>query len=252
MAELKAIIFDVDGTLADTEEMHRQAFNIQFTEAGLDWFWSKERYLELLAVTGGKERMLHFIDTYKPAFEAPPDLDQYIAQMHKGKTEKYTRMMASGQVTLRTGVKRLLEQAKQQGVRLAIATTTTLANVEALLASTLGEGGMAWFDVIGAGDMVQAKKPAPDIYDYVLRELGLDASECVALEDSENGIQAARAAGLTTVISTNDFTRTHNFDGAALVVDHLGEPDQPFTVAEGNTYGHTYLNLELLRHLLAS
>lgn len=250
MVKLKAIIFDVDGTLADTEEMHRQAFNSQFNKAGLDWNWSKETYLELLAVTGGKERIRHYIENYNPSFEAPEHLLDYIADLHKGKTQIYANMMASGQIKLRIGVQRLLQEARQAGVRLAIATTTTLANVEALLENTIGREALAWFDVIGAGDVVKAKKPASDIYEYALQQLQLESGECVALEDSENGIKASAGAGLTTVITTNAFTEGHDFTGAALVVDHMGEADVPFNVQAGDAFGHSYLDVALLGKIL--
>ena len=250
MSELKALIFDVDGTLADTErDGHRIAFNRAFAEAGLDWEWSEALYGELLAVTGGKERIRYYLDGYNPGFERPSDLDGFIAGLHRAKTDHYTKLLAEGEIPLRLGVRRLLETARREGLRLAIATTTTPANVQALLEHALGPASPGWFEVIAAGDVVPAKKPAPDIYDLALAELGLSAAECLAFEDSENGIRSARGAGLGTLVTINEYTRAHDFEGALLVLDHLGEPERPFSALAGDAAGATHVDLALLRVL---
>ena len=191
MKQLEALIFDVDGTLADTErDGHRIAFNRAFAEAGLDWDWSVELYGKLLSVTGGKERILHYLDRYRPGFPRPSNLPAFVADLHAAKTKHYVRLLEEGGIPLRPGVKRLLGEAKDAGLRLAIATTTTPANVTALLETAL-PGGASWFDVIGAGDIVPAKKPAPDIYRYVLQELRLGPDRCLAFEDSAHGLHSA-------------------------------------------------------------
>jgi beta-phosphoglucomutase-like phosphatase (HAD superfamily) len=251
---LKALIFDVDGTLADTErDGHRIAYNAAFAEAGLDWDWSEAVYGELLAVTGGKERILHYIRTYRPEFLAPDDLDRFIADLHAIKTRHYTELAGRGDIPLRPGVARLLGEARDAGLRLAIATTTTPANVNALLGASLGPDGVDWFEVIGAGDVVPRKKPAPDIYGYVLEKMGLTPADCVAFEDSENGLKSAMGANLKTVVTVNDYTADHDFTGAAVVLDHFGEPDQPFRVLAGAglVNGAPYLDLDVLRRLYA-
>lgn len=250
MSELKALLFDVDGTLADTErDGHRLAFNLSFKEAGLDWEWSVPLYGELLGVTGGKERIRHYLDLHRPDFSVDGDLTKFIADLHTAKTRFYTEMLGQGSIPLRPGVERLFLEAREQGLRLAVATTTTVENVEALIDNTLGSEALSWFDVIGAGDVVPNKKPAPDIYFYVMKQLGLTANQCLAFEDSENGIHATRDAELTTVITINDYTRDHNFNGAALVLDQLGDPDAPFEVIQGNAGNHTFFNMELAKSI---
>jgi HAD superfamily hydrolase (TIGR01509 family) len=245
MGKLQALIFDVDGTLADTErDGHRLAFNQAFANAGLDWDWSVELYGKLLAVTGGKERMRFYLDNYRPDLRIT---DETIADLHRAKTLYYCQLLEQGAIPLRPGVKRLLNAAKDANLRLAIATTTTMANVESLLQQTLDED---FFEVIGAGDVVPAKKPAPDIYDYVLKQMKLSPTDCLAFEDSENGLISANAAGLNTIVTINDYTQNHNFDGAQVVLTHFGEPDLPAQVLQGKSLAGSYLELKDLENFL--
>lgn len=251
--KLEALLFDVDGTLADTErDGHRVAFNQAFAEADLDWEWSVDLYEKLLAVTGGKERILHYLDNYNPDFKRPENLVEFIAELHKSKTRHYTDLLNTGAIPLRPGVERLLKEARAAGLRLAIATTTTPANVSALLNNTLGEEGASWFEVIAAGDIVPAKKPSPDIYIYAMGRMNLPPEACIAFEDSENGIHASHGAKLKTIITVNDYTESHHFNGAVIVLNSFGEPDQPFKVINGDSHGKDYLDIDLVKQLHAT
>lgn len=219
---LKALIFDVDGTLAETErDGHRVAFNEAFRAAGLDWNWTSDLYGELLAVTGGKERIRHFCQRFDRDFLAQPDVDGLIRRLHEDKTTRYVELVGRGALPMRPGVERLLAEARAEGVRLAIATTTSPDNVTALLRASLTPAADSWFEVIGAGDVVPAKKPAPDIYLWVLERLGLAASDCLAMEDSLNGLRSSLAAGIPTLITEAQYTRGDMFTGALAVLPDL-------------------------------
>lgn len=250
MSTLKALLFDVDGTLADTErDGHRVAFNRAFAEAGLDWEWSEELYGKLLAVTGGKERIRYYLDNFNTAFERPAELDEFIAGLHQSKTSHYVQMLSEGMIPLRPGVKRLISEARDAGMRLAVATTTTPENVRALLENAMDPDAMSWFEVIAAGDVVPAKKPAPDIYTYAMEKMNLSSAECIAFEDSHNGIRASMGADLKTIIAVNGYTRDEDFTGAAIVLDNWGEPGVPFNVLSGDPGNATYLDLALVKRL---
>ena len=248
---LEALIFDVDGTLANTErDGHLVAFNLAFEEMGLDWVWSNELYHELLDVTGGQLRIKHYLKKYNPEFKHD-DLDNFVASIHQLKTKIYVRLMEQGAVPLRPGVARLFHEARQANLRLAIATTTTPANVDALIANTLGREALDWFEVIGAGNVVPKLKPAGDIYHYVLDKMNLDPKNCIAFEDSHNGIISATDANLKTLITVNEYTESHQFDNAMVILNNLGEADKPFTMIEGDTTVATYVTVDYLKELHA-
>lgn len=252
---LKAVIFDVDGTLADTEDAHRQAFNATFREAGLPWAWDVGLYAELLAVVGGKERLRHYCRCVDSERLRAPDADSFIARLHERKTRLYKRRVEQGEIPARPGVLRLIHQLRAAGVRLAIATTTSRGNVDVLLATTLAALPPGTFEVIGAGEEAAAKKPAPDIYRWVLEQLHLPADACLAIEDSSNGVRAARGAGVPVLVTVNPWTRGDNFVGSLAVLSDLGEPHRPSTAMAGAARaGKSVVDPEMLRrwHALRS
>jgi HAD superfamily hydrolase (TIGR01509 family) len=225
--KIKALIFDVDGTLADTEEAHRLAFNRAFEQHGLEWRWSADEYGRLLKTTGGKERIGTYVDSLTIEETERRALKARIPAIHQTKTDNYTRMVSEGSVPLREGVTRLIDDARRADVSVSIATTTSLANIEALLAVNLGRGALDSFQVIGAAENAARKKPAPDVFEYVLEKLGQSAADCVAIEDSANGLAAAKAAGLFTVITPSPWTHAENFESADLVLSSLGSSAHP-------------------------
>ena len=222
---LKALIFDVDGTLADTEGAHRAAFNAAFRDAGLEWHWSEALYTELLAVSGGKERIRHYWQLVDPGAAAAPGAATVIDAVHARKTQHYDRLAGGGRVALRPGILRLIEEARAARLPMAIATTTTPANIDALLRTPLGANWRTLFSAVCDADTAAVKKPAPDVYYAALAALGLPPGHCLAFEDSANGLLAARAAGIPTLVTPTAYTRGQCFDGALLCLDDLGEVD---------------------------
>ncbi|WP_217615261.1 HAD-IA family hydrolase [Cellulomonas sp. GbtcB1] len=228
------LLLDCDGVLADTErDGHLPAFNATFEEFGLPVRWSQEEYGRLLAIGGGKERLRTLLEPGLVARAGlPTDEDEQrelVARWHRAKTERYTALVRSGALPGRPGIARLVAEADAAGWRLAVASTSAEESVRAVLEHAVGPELAARFDVF-AGDVVPHKKPAPDIYLLALRETGLDPREVVVVEDSANGLRAALAAGLTTVVTVSSYTRDEDFTGAALVVSSLGDPpDDPAT-----------------------
>jgi len=250
MKQLKAVIFDVDGTLAETErDGHRIAFNLAFKEHGLDWLWDEKLYGELLAITGGKERIRYFLSDFKTDFNYAGDLDLLIKKLHVSKTKHYVELLENKAINLRPGVARLLNELRTSNLRMAIATTTTPENVSVLIKNTLGEQALDWFDCIAAGDIVPAKKPASDIFDYCLEQLGLDADECLAFEDSANGVRSSCAAEIPTIVTLNSYTQDDDFTGAISVFNHLGEVDLACETLSGKTITNSYINIDMLKLL---
>ncbi len=220
---LKALIFDVDGTIADTESAHLAAFNHAFAEVGLDWVWDEALYTELLEISGGKERILHYWERVNPDIKAlnPQALNDRIGRIHELKTAAYENAVNSGAVSLRPGVLRLMDEALKAGLQLSIATTTSPVNIAALLRHAVGEDWRMNFTAIGDASTAPIKKPHPQVYLQMLDALQLPAGQCLAIEDSSNGLRAATAAGIATLITPNSFTAHHDFTGALKVVPDL-------------------------------
>ena len=227
---LQALIFDVDGTLADTEAAHRAAFNQAFDQEGLDWHWDEALYTQLLDVSGGKERLTRYWTQRHPEVR---DVDgagvrDTIARLHELKTAAYEAMVNDGAVSLRPGVLHLIDAAGQAGLHLAIATTTSPVNIAALLRGAIGSDWRQFFGIVEDASTAAIKKPHPQVYLQTLQRLQLPAAQCLAFEDSANGLRAATGAGLATVITPTQFTAGHDFSAALKVLPNL----QGVTVAD--------------------
>ncbi len=224
------LIFDCDGVLADTEQYgHLPAFNQMWHELGVPWQWSVEEYGRKLKIGGGKERMSSLLSepAFLSAFTPPADeagRAEMIASWHKKKTAIYKEIINSGKIPARPGVKRLSEEALDKGWTLAVASTSAQESVESVLKHTMGAGTAGRFSLVLAGDVVKAKKPAPDIYLLAAERLGVSPRECVVVEDSRNGLQAAVAAGMKCVVTVSGYTREEDFSEADIVLTCLGDP----------------------------
>ena len=220
---MQALIFDCDGVLVDTErDGHRVAFNRAFEALGIDADWSVELYGELLLIGGGKERMRHYFDTYGWPEGRPESKDELIALLHKTKTDFFTDIIASGQLPLRPGISRIVDEAIAAGVRLGVCTTSAPKAIDGVL-DLFGAERKARFEFVHAGDVVSKKKPDPEIYELAKQSLGLPVHECIVIEDSRNGLMAATGAGLPCLITTSAYTTDEDFTGAAAVVPELGD-----------------------------
>jgi len=220
---IKALIFDCDGVLVDTErDAHRVGFNLAFREMGIDAEWDVELYGRLLLVAGGKERMRAYFDEFGwPAGTATDaQKDELILALHQTKTRITSELVAS--LPVRPGILRIIDEAIAAGVRLGVCTTSNPKFIDAVL-DLFGPARKAAFEFVHAGDVVAKKKPAPDIYLLALQTLGLPPHDCMVIEDSRNGLLAATGAGLPTLITTSTYTVDEDFTGAVRVVPELGD-----------------------------
>ena len=256
----KALIFDCDGVLADTErDGHLAAFNQMWRENGVNWQWSVEQYAEKVKIGGGKERMFSLgqDDDFRAVYAVPASEEAWwdiVKGWHKRKSEIYKALIASGSMPGRPGVKRLVEAALVNGWILAVCSTSALASVEAVLRHVMGDELAGKFAGVFAGDMVKAKKPAPDVYNLAAEKLNLTPANCVVVEDSRNGLLAAAAAGMACIVTYNDLTKDEDFSEAAIVLSHLGEPgNEPIIVAQNRTEAKPkgYFSVDDLEKILA-
>ncbi len=229
---IRALIFDVDGTLAETEELHRRAFNQTFREAELSWDWDRPLYAALLKTAGGRERILHYMKECKVGPTHWAEATTLAGFLHKEKSNLYRQLLGAATLAPRAGIRRLIDAARAEKIKLAIATTTGRDNTLAVLKALFGANGPRWFSAIATAEDAKTKKPDPEIYRVALRRLELSATSCVAIEDSCLGLQAARGANIATVIAPSSYTGEDDFSGALAVVSDLdaGEGGQPVTL----------------------
>lgn len=225
MGKLKALIFDCDGVLAETErDGHRIAFNTTFQENNISANWSVEEYGNLVNISGGKERMKAYF-TKHPDLITPEQLEgKYIEKLHKRKTEIFIEMSASGKLPSRLGIKRIIKEAHDEGILLFVCSTSHKRSVSELINSNLGEKYLKWFTELLCGDIVTNKKPSPDIYNLVKEKYSLNCAECFVVEDSRNGLLAAKSAGMNCVVTPSFYSLNEDFKEADIVVSSLGEP----------------------------
>jgi len=255
---LRAILFDVDGTLADTEALgHRPAYNRAFRELGLQFRWGPRLYRKLLKQPGGRERLKHFFLEYHPPLgehqaEADANMDAWVSRVHELKSRHFRRYMRHGRVPLRAGIARIMREAREAGLQLAIVTNASRKTLLPVLRYSMGPELAAEVAVIASGEEVRSKKPAPDVYRLAMQRLGVAPDQCIALEDSEMGLEAAAAAGVAAVVTVNADTLAQDFSEAALVVSSLGEPGAPTRVIRGQLSGRPWVSLETLRQICDS
>jgi HAD superfamily hydrolase (TIGR01509 family) len=247
--KLEALIFDFDGTLVDTEELHRQAYNQTFLDFGFGWQWDPHRYVELLSISGGQARISRYIDL----IDLPPAeklrLRRLIPAIHREKTRLYGQLLASGNVRLRPGVARLIDEAREANLHVGLLASSAPVNVETLATTALGRGRRKAIAAIAYTDAVARKKPAPDIYELLLSMLRVSAGAAVAFEDSINGLLAAKAVGLYTVFTPTRWTSAQAPFGADLVLASLGDPGDPIDPTSAARIGTPYLELSKLETL---
>lgn len=246
---LKALLFDLDGTMADTEEAHREAFNAAFEMFDLRWNWGPLVYSQLLGISGGLARLHHFIDTISAAPQEKRRLHERVTEIHRAKSKLYERFLGEGRAPLRPGVERLIGEARAQGLKVGVVSTTVSGNALALLQRHLGPAGLDRMDVLVSAAEIPRYKPAPDIYNLALASLDLPAHACIAFEDSANGLRAARAAGLFAVVTPTRWTMAQDFSGADLLIRGLGDPGAPMHPADAERVGAGTLGIAELRRI---
>lgn len=249
MSRVRALIFDVDGTMAETEDVHREAFNQAFRDLRIPVSWDRDLYRDLLGVSGGRARILHYFRTREP--DRLASVEENLNAIHDRKSRIYARMIDDRRARLRPGVERLIDEAASQGLKVALVTTTSIANAEALVIANLELSGLEKIDAIVGGDAVANHKPAPDIYMLALERLALPARACVAFEDSANGLAAATAAGLRCVVTPSTFTTGQDFTGALALLSHLGDAFDPYEHLAGAGESDRMVSVPALRRWIA-
>jgi len=224
MSKIKAVFFDQDGVIIDTErDGHRVSFNMTFREFGFTDEWDVDYYHELLQIAGGKERMKHHWKT--KGFSRPlteEEIDSLVKEMHKRKTAIFVELIESGKLPLRPGIHRLMKELMEAGIKIGVCTTSNEQAARAITEKILSD---IKFDIVLAGDVVEKKKPDPEIYNLALSKLGLTPDEAFVVEDSKNGVKASKAAGLKTIVTFNSYTEKEDIEAGDVIVSCLGDPD---------------------------
>ena len=229
MSRLRVVTFDVDGTLAETErDGHRVAFNHAFERLGLPDRWDEAFYGELLCVTGGRERLHFYFDRYRPVPDA--ERERLVQKLHRIKTQAFRQLIDQSLLTARPGILRLLDNLHRQGLTTAVVTTGSRAWVEPLLEGVLGGDRFCRIALIVTGEDVARKKPDPEAYTHALSKLRVSPQEALAIEDSRNGLEAAKAAGLPCLIIRSSYSYNDDFSRADLALEELGDPGMPCRV----------------------
>tara|TARA_B100000989_G_C19414146_1_gene415687 strand:+ start:63 stop:821 length:759 start_codon:yes stop_codon:yes gene_type:complete len=249
---LSAVLFDVGGTIAESEEIHRISFNEAFKEYGLSWYWDEAIYKELICVGGGKERINYYIKRAWPEMLKQKNFSNYVNTLHRLKSQIYVELMNDMKIKARPGVLRLLNELREAKIRLAIVSDTLEQNLINLFKKGLDIDPIEWFEVIAHGDCVDYKKPAPDLYMWALEKLQLHPDACLAIEDAPRGMISAHEAGLKVIITPSKYTKEEKFDLANIVISDLGEPNIPFKLLKGQCYKKEFVDLEVLEMIHSS
>ena len=248
--KLNAVFFDVDGTIAETEDLHRRSFNESFKEFSLDWYWDEAIYKELIQMGGGQERIKHYINRAWPEMLNYKNLTKYISSIHKIKNEIYEDYLTESSIRLRPGVLRLITELREKEVKLGLVSSTSEENVNNLFQKGLKIELNDYFDIVAHGECTINKKPSPEIYEWILEKLKLPPQSCVVIEDSPRGLEAAVGANLRVIITPSVFTENEKFNGAKLVISDLGDYKKPFKYIDGVNCHEKLVNYELLQRLL--
>ena len=247
--DLRAVLFDVGGTIAESEEIHRKSFNDAFKEYGLSWYWDEAIYRELVFIGGGKERINYYITRAWPEMLKQKNFTSYVSALHKVKSQIYEEYLNDLRIKARPGIIRLLKELKDHKIRLAIVSDTTEQNLTNLFKKGISINPSEWFEVVAHGGCADQKKPSPEIYLWALEKLKLHPNSCIAIEDAPRGVEAATDADLKVIVTPSLYTKNENFEKASLVISDLGEPAKPFEVLSGNSLNHSYMNVDLLKRI---
>ena len=247
---LSAVLFDVDGTIAETEDLHRISFNEAFKEFNLDWYWDEPIYKELINIGSGEKRIMYYIKRAWPEMLDYKNLSKYIDSIHKVKNEIFEDFILESEIEMRPGVMRLINELKEKNIRMAIVSSTSENNLITLFERGLGVDPKSTFDLIAHGDCTKNKRPSPEIYEWILERLRLPSQSCIAIEDSLRGVESAKNANINTIVTPSIFTKEETFEGAKLVVSDLGEEDKPFKLIKGKSYNNECVNVELLTQII--